>query len=561
MKGLSKIIGLILILMGIPLFANAQPQLSLGSATGEPGGTASMTLSLSSDGTEDYAGVNAQIVLPEGVTLSGVTPGALLSAAFTDDSNDLSGTFIAYSGTDVFSAASGVLLTLNLQIGSEVVPGDYSVVFADSDENSLVNPEHALSNADGLVSVTHGTYAEEDNLTVSSGSATPPTVTTTAVTSITSISASSGGNITSNGGASVTARGVCWSTSQNPTTGDNKTTDSTGSGSFSSNITGLNPGTTYHVRAYATNSEGTAYGNDLPFTTEAAVAPTVTTTAVTSITSISASSGGNITSNGGASVTARGVCWSTSQDPNTGDNKTTDNTGTGSFTSDITGLNPGTTYHVRAYATNSEGTAYGNDLPFTTEAAVTVPTVTTTAVTSITSISASSGGNITSNGGASVTARGVCWSTSQDPTTGDNKTTDSTGSGSFSSNITGLNPGTTYHVRAYATNSEGPAYGSDVSWKSSEPPTVLYVSISGDCGEKTPCYDSIQEAINAATTGNTIMIAQGTYSESIILNTSKTLILQGGWNSAFTSQDQQTIIKAPKANQGALRLQTLTVRP
>ena len=97
---------------------------------------------------------------------------------------------------------------------------------------------------------------------------TTPMVTTTAVSSITSNSASSGGNVTSNGGASVTAKGVCWSTSANPTTGDNHTSDGTGPGSFTSRITGLSPNTTYHVRAYATNSVGTGYGSEKTFTTK-----------------------------------------------------------------------------------------------------------------------------------------------------------------------------------------------------------------------------------------------------------------------------------------------------
>ncbi len=94
--------------------------------------------------------------------------------------------------------------------------------------------------------------------------------------------------------------------------------------------------------------------------------PTVTTTAISSIMATSGSSGGNVTSDGGAEVTARGVCWSISADPTTADDKTSDGTGTGSFTSSITGLSPNTTYHVRAYATNSEGTAYGDDVSFTT---------------------------------------------------------------------------------------------------------------------------------------------------------------------------------------------------
>ncbi len=98
-----------------------------------------------------------------------------------------------------------------------------------------------------------------------SGDITVPTVTTQAVTGITETSATSGGNVTSDGGTTVTARGVCWSTSANPTTANSKTVDGSGTGSFTSTITGVSPGTSYHVRAYATSSTGTGYGSDIPF--------------------------------------------------------------------------------------------------------------------------------------------------------------------------------------------------------------------------------------------------------------------------------------------------------
>ena len=98
-----------------------------------------------------------------------------------------------------------------------------------------------------------------------------PTVTTATMSDITANSATSGGNVTSDGGATVTARGVCWSTSQNPTVSDDHTTDGSGTGSFTSNLTNLTPGTTYYVRAYATNSMGTAYGSEESFTTTAAL--------------------------------------------------------------------------------------------------------------------------------------------------------------------------------------------------------------------------------------------------------------------------------------------------
>ena len=191
-----------------------------------------------------------------------------------------------------------------------------------------------------------------------------PIVTTTSASGITSTTATSGGNIIYEGGSAVTARGVCWSTSRNPTLRNSHTSDSSGTGNFTSSLTGLTAGTTYYVRAYAINSFDTAYGNQIAFTTSA-VAPTVTTTSVSGITSTTATSGGNVTSDGGSTVTSRGVCWSTSQNPTLRNSHTSNASGTGSFTSSLTELTTGTTYYVRAYAINSVDTAYGNQITFT----------------------------------------------------------------------------------------------------------------------------------------------------------------------------------------------------
>jgi hypothetical protein len=131
-------------------------------------------------------------------------------------------------------------------------------------------------------------------------------------------------------------------------------------------VTGLPASTTIYFRAFATNIAGSGYSAQASFTTPAFTFPTVTTAAVSHITPTSARGGGNVTSEGGTSVTARGVCWRTSPNPTTAHNKTNEGTGTGTFTSHITGLMENTTYYLRAYATNAVGTGYGNQVKFTT---------------------------------------------------------------------------------------------------------------------------------------------------------------------------------------------------
>ncbi len=209
------------------------------------------------------------------------------------------------------------------------------------------------------------------------------------------------------------------------------------------------------------------YEKEFPISQSTAFAyPSLTTNTVTGITQNAAQSGGNITASGGATITSRGVCWSTTSSPTIGNTHTTDGNGTGSFTSSITGLTANTTYYVRAYATNSAGTGYGNEINFITQSTpvVTLPSVTTTAISAITQTTAQSGGNVTSDGNATVTSRGICWSTSANPTIANNKTTDGIGINSFTSNLTGLTANTTYYVMAYAINSAGTAYGNQVSF-------------------------------------------------------------------------------------------------
>ncbi len=298
-----------------------------------------------------------------------------------------------------------------------------------------------------------------------------PTVTTNSVTNITSNSATCGGNVTSDGNGTVTARGICWSETSEPKINNlysEESNNGTGTGSFTSSMTNLKANTTYYVRAYATNEAGTVYGEVKSFKTleeePEIVLPTVTTNSVTNITSNSATCGGNVTSDGNGTVTARGVCWSTSQNPTINNNRSIDGTGTGNFTSNLSNLAPQTTYYVRAYATNEAGTSYGAQKSFTTlgDVTVTEPTVSTNSVSSITANTAICGGNVTSDGNGTVTARGICWSETSEPKINNlysEESNEGTGTGSFTSSMTNLKANTTYYVRAYATNEAGTSYG------------------------------------------------------------------------------------------------------
>jgi uncharacterized protein (TIGR02145 family) len=193
-----------------------------------------------------------------------------------------------------------------------------------------------------------------------------PTIETLSATYVTGTTATSGGNITDEGSSAVIDRGVCWSTGNTPTIADGKTTDGSGEGSYTSNLMGLNWGTVYYVRAYATNSEGTGYGMALTFTT-LEQSPRVTTLEATNINVTGATLNCYVNANYLSTVvtfefgttTNYGNTVTVTQSPLTGDTLTI-------VSSTITGLANGATYHFRVKAINSRGATYGNDMALTT---------------------------------------------------------------------------------------------------------------------------------------------------------------------------------------------------
>ncbi|NVO11824.1 MAG: T9SS type A sorting domain-containing protein [Bacteroidales bacterium] len=151
---------------------------------------------------------------------------------------------VATTATDIAATTVSVPVTTNLNSATT-----YFALVADGDLYQI-------------------DYWYIDNISITSGgSTTVPTVTTNTISNVTATTATSGGNVTSDGGATVTERGICYATTINPTTANSKVTSGTGTGTYTANMTGLTAGLTYYVRAYAINANGTAYGSQQSFAT------------------------------------------------------------------------------------------------------------------------------------------------------------------------------------------------------------------------------------------------------------------------------------------------------
>jgi hypothetical protein len=319
-----------------------------------------------------------------------------------------------------------------------------------------------------------------------------PTITTTvAASSITNSTASSGGETLT--GEAITAKGVVWNTSTAPTVAlSTKTNDGTGTGNFTSSITLLSPETLYYLRAYATNTGGTAYGDEKTFRTlsnpSTAQATSLSATATSSSNIDLTWSGATFPLSGATSkgyVLLRAVSPnspslgnSNGSAPSAGSNTTIvssviadnatsySNSGLASSTQYNYLLIPytydGTNASTYNYLTTSAPTSNA-----TTQSGSTPPVLTTSSASTITASTATLNGDITSDGGASVTARGFVYSTSDaTPTIGEGGVTDQSsgsGTGTFNSSVSSLSANTTYYYQAYATNTSGTSYGGVIS--------------------------------------------------------------------------------------------------
>ena len=290
------------------------------------------------------------------------------------------------------------------------------------------------------------------------------------------------GAVTELGDPVYSERGFVYGTTHNPII-QNATkvqVEGSGLGEYFTTLSDLQLGNTYYVRAYATNTVGTAYGEEqtLDFNP---ILPVVVTNDVTGISeeTKSATFHATITNAGDPVYTERGFVYGKSPDPTTGGatKVVVAGSGTGTYYGDVHNLEVDCAYYVRAYVTYSSGIVYGENKVFSVKKMY-PPTVTTSAVTNINHTTATAGGNVTNDGGINVTERGVVFSTSQNPTVADSKVTSGSGTGAFTCNLTGLEEGKKYYVRAYAMNVVGIGYGEQVDFTVTNAQTITVNGVS-----------------------------------------------------------------------------------
>ena len=351
------------------------------------------------------------------------------------------------------------------ELGTANTPKAYQSSFANLKQNTTYYVRAYATNAAGT--------GYGNAVIVKTLNEVAPSVTTQTIDLVTGSTARGAGSISSAGTSPITGYGHCWSsTNQNPTPADNRIDfgSTNAPKDFSTAIVNLTSNTTYYVRAYATSSAGTGYGETKTIKTLNELAPTVETLAPSSVSFFNAYVDGRVLTLGTSPVTQHGHCWSiTNVNPTIADSKdtrgATTTVGTG-FTSMRIDLPAGTTCYYRTYATNSAGTGYGEVKTFTTRLAI--PTVKTNSDGVLTGRTVwTIGGQILSTGATNVTVYGHCWSaTNNVPTTADSKnqlipTSSQMNllSYKYVSDLIGLTPNTTYYMRGYATNSWGTAYG------------------------------------------------------------------------------------------------------
>ena len=347
-------------------------------------------------------------------------------------------------------------------------------------------------------------------------------VTTNQVTLITSDSALGGGSILDDGGDIIKERGICWSINKNPTVSDSKVASGIGKGSFSIMMKNLSPNTSYNVRAYSISEQGEVYGNEVNFRTQIRI-PSIVTTSISNLTGSKVTIANQILSDGGATITQRGVCWSSSTSTPTINDSVNISTSTASiYDVNLSTLMANTTYWLRAYARNSAGPGYSPTISFRTSGP-NLPELSTVAVTNITRTTAIASASVNSNGGAVLSNYGICVSAQNTMIPKLCYWVNGNIRGPYSLNINNLNPGTTYYVRAYANNAAGEGSSTVVqafTTLPASPPTVVATSSSDVLFTSASMFGSVTDD------GGSLVLERGFYiSDLSTPNTSSTKVM------------------------------------
>jgi FlaG/FlaF family flagellin (archaellin) len=432
-------------------------------------------------------------------TLSNISnQSAFAKATITDDG----GSTITERGFCVSTASMPTVIDTKIQVNA------LSLSYNSSITSLLTNTTYYIRayavNAQGT------NYGNQQIFTTSS--LPLPTITTTAVTNIEYTTVSVGGQITSDGGTAVTQRGICYSTNPNPTINEMNINLGAGMGTYTATINNLIPNTTYYAKAYASSLAGTAYGNEISFTTLALTTPQIATFNIAGIGGTSANSGGNVTNSGGSIVTARGLCWSTNANPTISDSLSLNGSGLGTFTAVLNGLTMNTTYYVRAYSTNAQGTGYGNEESFTTTSQQlppqSIPIIGSFQIQKTDSVYIG-GGYISYDGGSAIIQRGICWNSTGNPTMADSIVySDNLNSNSFHTNFNlPMTCNIPYYIRAFAINSLGVGYGQQVTVISGMTPKFTQIIISNS--NQSNGFSNAQATTDILSGGGCTIIERG----------------------------------------------------
>lgn len=339
--------------------------------------------------------------------------------------------------------------------------GDFEVSISDLKPNTKYYIRSYASNIIGQ------SYGPEATFITASIPATIAELSTKSLQNITQNTAISGGEILSDGRSPILSKGICYSKLSNPTITDSITNDGSGTASYFSLLKNLKPNTKYYVRSYATNSIGTAYGNELNFITNPiqVTLPVITTKAATQITKNSIKTGSFITSDGNGLITSKGICFSKTASPTIQDSVILCGSGSVSYDTSIYNLSANSKYYIRAFAINNAGTVYGNEVEAITLVDLVMPQISTSTISNIDYTSATTGGFAINTGGGSVLSKGVCYATTPSPTTANLVVYGGNNSSDFVTNLTALNSGTNYYIRAFIVNELGMSYGNEISFK------------------------------------------------------------------------------------------------